>query len=186
MFNYNNGYIGSKMSIRASNAYEEGLKPYSKWSKSDILDYFKEEAQQLKKYSTSTLKSYFLHCEEWHHTGSYFNKTDFYSIREVEDIDWNWLDSLEKNHKQELEEKKNNKPEYKKVKAHYVEWSGTRKHPKAIDHEELGIISGNWCYFLDGTKKSTSGNYFNVLEYYDKAPKGTAETFNKIIKNMQK
>lgn len=40
MFNYNNGYIGSKMSIRASNAYEEGLKPYT------------NELQVIKRYET--------------------------------------------------------------------------------------------------------------------------------------
>ena len=29
----------------------------------------------------------------------------------------------------------------KRVRAHYLEWSGTRNYPKATDHEEWGTIS---------------------------------------------
>lgn len=52
----------------------------------------------------------------------------------------------------------------KRVKAHYLEWSGTRNHPKATDVEEWGTIKGNWFYTDRGTKKSITARGFNILE----------------------
>lgn len=80
------GYIGNKMSERAYEAYESGEKPLSKWTKTAIintvLDYRNDfEYDELNKYSKDVLRS-FLTYSSWHHTGSYFNETTFYSLDE--------------------------------------------------------------------------------------------------------
>lgn len=79
-------YIGQKMSERAAIAYENGEKPLSKWSKSEIVELVLEkrndfEEKELNKYNKESLKA-FLTYSSWHHTGSYFNNTDFYSLDE--------------------------------------------------------------------------------------------------------
>lgn len=80
------GYIGNKMSERAYEAYESGEKQLSKWTKTAIintvLDYSNDfEYDELKKYSKDVLKV-FLTYSSWHHTGTYFNETSFYSLDE--------------------------------------------------------------------------------------------------------
>ena len=42
----------------------------------------------------------------------------------------------------------------------FIEWSGTRKHPKANKVIESGIIKGNWFYRNNGGKKSINANGF--------------------------
>ena len=79
-------YVGQRMSERAVMAYEDGEKPLSKWTKSDIVELVLEkrndfEEKELNKYNKESLKS-FLTYSSWHHTGSYFNNTDFYSLDE--------------------------------------------------------------------------------------------------------
>lgn len=42
-FYASNGYVGSRMSVRAWEAYEDGEKPISYWTKKVILQRLKEE-----------------------------------------------------------------------------------------------------------------------------------------------
>lgn len=82
----NSGYSGG-MSKRAVSAYESGEMPYSKWSKSAIIEAVLEyndelTAEDLNRLSASDLRSMFLEKTSWHHTGKYFNETDFYSVDE--------------------------------------------------------------------------------------------------------
>lgn len=76
------GYNGYSMSNRAVSAYENGEKPYSKWTKTavvetvaEILDIDASDVILLKPF-----KSY-LSLTSWHHTSKMYNKTDFYSVR---------------------------------------------------------------------------------------------------------
>ena len=94
------GYIGTKMSERAMAAHNNGEKPYSQWSKEDLLDCLPSAIfEQAKKLTLSELKSELLYTSSWHHTGSYFNNTDFYSLDED-------FIELSKDGYPELEEKK--------------------------------------------------------------------------------
>ncbi len=61
-FQNNKGYKGYSMSLRAVEAYENGLVTASK----------------IKGIPTSLIEE-FCYPEEWHHTSSHFNKTNFYS-----------------------------------------------------------------------------------------------------------
>ncbi len=82
------GYKGYAMSNNAVEAYENGEKPMSKWTKADILHELKkvnpEIVELAKKLTVSELKSRLIKRTSWHHTSSKFNRTDFYSFDEIE------------------------------------------------------------------------------------------------------
>ena len=157
------GYINYSMSERAQESYERGLKPISKWTKDDILseltDITGDKQEVLQKASTKALRR-LLTSTEWHHTGSHFNKTDFYEVNHsyVEDLT---LEEL----KQVLTVEKETVKEYK-ARCKYLVWSGTRKHPKATEMETVGTIKGNWFYLENGTKKSIKANGFEIIEKF--------------------
>ncbi len=82
------GYNGYSMSNNAVEAYENGEKPMSKWTKADILYELKKvdpgSVELAKKLTVSELKGRLLKRTSWHHTSSKFNQTDFYSFDEIE------------------------------------------------------------------------------------------------------
>ena len=88
------GYNGWSMSNNAVAAYEDGDKPLSKWTKSDIFNAINEQVEikcsieKLKKLPVKVLKGICLRCSSWHHTSSYYNQTDFYSldVKRVEEL----------------------------------------------------------------------------------------------------
>ena len=135
MFNMNSGYHGFSMSNRAVEAYNNDEKPFSKWTKQDILDVIEEYKQEsddlavlyeLAKVRADVLKAHLLHKSSWHHTGKFCNCTDFYSI------DFDLIDGLDlKTVKAwRLEKIKKEVEQVKRYECVYLEWSGTRKHPK--------------------------------------------------------
>ena len=84
------GYNGYSMSNNATDAYNNGEMPLSKWKKSYILDEIEnvlaqhksvELLENFKKMNLSDLKE-FLTCSSWHHTSCKYNKTDFYKLDE--------------------------------------------------------------------------------------------------------
>ena len=80
-------YINYSMSENAVRAYSDGEKPFSKWTKTEILGnigaiYGPGAASFCKKFSTAFLKESFLDLSSWHHTSKFFNKTCFYSFNE--------------------------------------------------------------------------------------------------------
>lgn len=188
MFNMNSGYKGFSMSNRAVEAYKDGEMPLSKWSKQliidEVLEYDHFTKDDLKKYTKKVLTGYFLKRSSWHHTGKFCNETDFYSINSnrAENGSIDDLEELKEYCKKET--KKVEKLKVTKAKAKYLEWSGSRSHPKATEVEDYAVIIGNWAYFTGGNKKSLSSNGFKIIETYDRAPRGTANIFKRILKNL--
>ena len=176
MWNMNSGYHGFSMSNRAIEAYKNGEKPFSKWTKQDILDVIEEYKQEsddptvhlfytvfyeLAKVSASVLKTHLLQKSSWHHTGKFFNCTDFYSI------DFDLIDSLDLKTVKDWQQEKVKKEveQVKRYECVYLEWSGTRKHPKANEVQSKGIIKGNWFYpDNENFKKSINANGFRILK----------------------
>lgn len=167
------GYYGYKMSNNAVEAYECGEMPLSKWTKSAIIKRITEMVndeeveinftlENLFKLPAKTLKAELLTMVAWHHTSSWYNVTDFYGI------DDNKLESLSDDDIKAFSEKKEEKKEEPKKemwKCSFLEWSGSRNHPKATRREEVGMVKGNWFYICNGNKKKkTTANGFEFIE----------------------
>ena len=98
MWNANSGYCGYSMSWRAVEAYDNGFAPKSKWTKTRIIDQIEAvcddmtectfDIEKLKGMTKADLWEKFVEWKEWHHTGKYFQRTDFYGIDEymVEEV----------------------------------------------------------------------------------------------------
>lgn len=166
------GYNGYSMSNNAVSAYDNGEKPLSKWRKSDILEEIEIEInagrlellcdyKKLKKLSATALKEVCLYRSSWHHTSNYYNRTDFYSIdfSRVCNLTNEDIDRI--NDSFEPVSKKENPVE--KWECAFLEWSGTRRHPKAVRIVEIGEIKGDWFYRQDGSKKKITANGFEFL-----------------------
>lgn len=165
------GYNGFSMSNNAVAAYADGERPLSKWTKADVLSAIKKavkegeisisfEIEKLEKLPVKALREKCLYCSSWHHTSSYYNKTDFYSLD---------LDELESLTNEEIVEilseistKKVTAPE-EVWECTFLEWSGTRNHPKATEYTEVGTVRGGWFYRADGSKKKTTANGFKFI-----------------------
>lgn len=171
------GYNGYSMSNNAVAAYANGEKPYSKWTKAEILaELFSIgfHSDLIKQLTVSELKALFLRRTSWHHTSSRFNKTDFYSVTgEVSDADIQRMIAMRAIQQPKTET-------LTKALVHYLTWEGTRKHPKAVEHTSYALLNDSWAFLPDGTKKKRTANGFYILEIYKKAPKGTAEIFKMI------
>lgn len=77
-----NGYDGYSMSNNARAAYENGEKPLSNWTKTDIIDAIQDINPNIdcSRLNAATLKKEFLTQTSWHHTSKFYNRTNFYSI----------------------------------------------------------------------------------------------------------
>lgn len=82
------GYKGQSMSVNAVWAYDRGEKPLSKWTKSAILEEIEnifdelpeEKAEMIKKMTLTELRENFLNYTTYHHTGKFYNSTNFYQL----------------------------------------------------------------------------------------------------------
>lgn len=158
-------YINYSMSVRAAGAYQEGLKPKSKWTKADIIaECEKADIQpdilELLKATKAPLLAHLLKYAEWHHTSKFYNDTDFYRV------DTEYLEDVTAGELAAFFNRcavHNVAKEYK-ARCRFLEWSGTRKHPKATECEEIGFVRGNWFYRSNGSKKSINANGFKIIE----------------------
>lgn len=125
------------------------------------------------------------------------NETDFYAVMDGKNADLNQVFSdldeeekvLKEFRKRQKEEKRLLESTEEKCYFRFGVWSGTKKHPKLVYYRTYGIKKGVWIYYMDGSslkKKNASGNYVNVLQIYNRAPKGKAHIFNRIKKELKK
>lgn len=116
------GYIGSSMSVRAKEAYDNGEMPKSKWTKGAMLYAIEEWCDyndriydpNIEKMTKKELFKKFFHYSSWHHTSKYANPTDFYSLNEnalnelteyAKERHIDWLTALQKM-KEDFEEER--------------------------------------------------------------------------------
>ncbi len=155
---YGNGYDGYSMSNNARAAYDNDEKPFSRWTKEDLLeqvDYVLEDTtpqfdrKKLEKLPVAVLRDILLSMSSWHHTGKYYNVTDFYEVSPsyVEELTDEKMDSA----LQYYREKKKEAAEIKSYRGSisYLVWSGTRAHPKAKE-ERLDdvLIEEHGCFYV--------------------------------------
>ena len=157
------GYYGYSMSNNAMSAYESGEKPLSKWTKIEMIEaaepYLTCDIKLFKKLTVKEMRDVALTYEGWHHTSSWYNQTEFYSIDEY------GLSILTNEEIKGIIERRipKEKPQKQKCLCEFLEWSGTRRHPKATVVTEEGIIRGNWFYRADGSKKSINARGFKII-----------------------
>lgn len=146
------GYNGFSMSNNACAAYGDGRMPISKWTRAEILSRIEsirpDSLALFQKVKVSVLKDRLLSCSEWHHTSSWYNKTKFYKIDE---------DLILKMTEDDIREMASIQSEPKKVDEpnnflgtiHYLEWSGTRKHPHASEMVLEDVqIEERGCFYI--------------------------------------
>lgn len=75
------GYIGRSMSVNAKIAYDNDIKPLSRWRKADFVNIIEDAYDAQVKRIKGSYKQ-FLVVSEWHHTGMFFQATNFYRINE--------------------------------------------------------------------------------------------------------
>lgn len=75
------GYIGRSMSINAKIAYDNNKKPLSRWRKADLVDIIEDVYDAQVKRIKGSYKNYLV-VSEWHHTGPFFQATNFYKVDE--------------------------------------------------------------------------------------------------------
>lgn len=145
------GYNGYSMSNNAVQAYNDGEKPMSKWTKTAILEALKgigtSKLALLRKVDAATLKRRFLVRTSYHHTSSRYNKTDFYTVNvcAAEELTVQDIQALTAG------TQKNDAPQKVEYTGNieYIEWEGTRKHPKAIKQELRDvIIEERGCFYI--------------------------------------
>lgn len=75
------GYVGKSMSVNAKIAYGDNKKPLSRWRKADFVDIIEDAYGAQVKRIKGSYKNYLV-VSEWHHTGPFFQATNFYRIDE--------------------------------------------------------------------------------------------------------
>lgn len=168
-----NGYDGYSMSNNARAAYDDGAVPLSgitaEWVKCHNIGCTVTELKAL-------IGNYQVTSSEYHHTGKHFNRTDFYRPEDVreqvaqlsrEDID------VAKAAVKAQTTKDSEVTVHKNCHVEWLEWFGTRAHPKAERETAEGAtvsVKGQTATitFADGksmTKRlSTNGFSFETAK----------------------
>lgn len=180
------GYVQNRMSVRAAEAYLNDEMPLTRWTKSLILENLEllidDSAifDRLRKINLLILRDTVLTYSSWHHTGSYANETNFYTINEemIDELNHGNLSSLEKMEKEMQEyrlkpKEKNitsNKVFYEVIRFSYEEIAKTGGWYKKNIIHNIGIRVNNepWVNYEEGylglKKKNINGKHFSIDE----------------------
>lgn len=188
------GYLRDySMSVNASDAYERGEMPLSRWTKTKILQCTRKpviERLQLESVPLDVLKIYALEetCE--HHTSKLYNSTAFYCVRseisdacelgcgideERERLHVAWVEAMAM---------RGAKPRHMervatKARVSWDEWDQRGK--RFVHFESWAVLSGPWAYCERGKRKKVDGSHFEVLATYTRAPRGAGDVFRRLM-----
>lgn len=187
----NSGYNGYSMSKRATEAYNNGEMPLSKWTKSNIIEAIKTYSADnkvnfsidlIKKVKLAELKELVLVQSSWHHTSLYINKTDFYSLNEekLETLTDDDINAI-------IGTKKTDSPKVNTFRGDikFLTWSGSRNHSKATETilKDVNIEKkGSFYYATDDSgkllvKKKIDSNGTYVINYKEEQLKKEKELY---------
>lgn len=84
------GYLGSSMSVRAAEAYEQGEMPISRWTKTAIIqavkgycfDFDLAYDPDIEKKTKAELTKEFLEYKSWHHSSRTAREVEFFGLNE--------------------------------------------------------------------------------------------------------
>lgn len=187
------GYLDDhSMSVNASEAYERGEMPLSRWTKERILQGIRRQVIQglhLKERPLEALKIYALEETCNHHTSKAYNSTMFYEIR-PEIADWSNMDcDMEKEFSRLMRafdqlavkrlRDKIMEGAQTKARVSWDEWDQRGK--RFVHYESWAVISGPWAYCEHGKRKKVDGSHFEVLATYTRAPRGAGDVFRRLM-----
>lgn len=169
----NSGYDWSEgMSNRAVQAYEDGAKPKSKWTKTAIvcavlenLDPISvEDCAKLRAgidgHTVAWLRDNMLSYDSWHHTSSAYNRTDFWTVKDC-DLE-EYMEILAR---PEIKQEKRVSA-FRMVRATFDVSVKVRRGWAYEEVSRFGVSDGKWFFPLDGYayhngKKSVGGNHYD-------------------------
>lgn len=159
----------------AINAYRDGEKPLSRWSKADIMaqvTHMIESGQttvdeelipHIKKMSLPLMKEWLLKKSSCHVTGNTNRHTWFYMVDKgsLEHLTKERIVQIIKGGEKDRNSHKNE--ESKTYECSFLEWIGPRASRIPQRVKEIGQIKGDWFYRKDGTRKSIRGSGFRII-----------------------
>ena len=180
------------MSDRAAAAYDMGEKPFSKWTKSDIIERLQklidsgdlestpEDMKRIKLLTAKTVKYAFLKKSSWHHTGKYFKETDFYDI--VDDFSKINLDDLEQIDRwtrSKIAEAKIAKrsDKYAIITYYWTENRGSKKWARIYECQQnfLAKIKGKAAIIAKGWQKDKKVYNYSIVHEFEGKPRKNAK-----------
>ena len=178
------------MSCRAVEAYDYGAMPKSKWTKSALVSGIVSEifgnqiepeiCKALNAHSVDFLKKNFLEYDSWHHTGKFYNRTDFYRVAALEESE-----ALEVLQREEVKAEPVKDPAIP-ARANWVEFSRTSRGWRAEEYSVHGrIVDHVWFFGLNGSKKKLTGKNFHWVACEEKDLKAAWKEKNGTIKGFK-
>lgn len=150
------GYDGFSMSNNARAAYDSGKRPLSQIKAGDLATAGWHSTLTFAKWLARNGK---WQPSEWHHTSKKFNTTDFYDPAEL--VEW-WSELTAAEQEGLMQQFRKPAPQQEsthRVAGTYIEWSGSRRHPKPIKREFTGTLCGDWIQIDGGGRKKATGNH---------------------------
>lgn len=184
------GYHGYSMSNNAVQAYGAGERPRSRWNRADMLaeiadqmtgkeDYTMQDVERLR---ASEIRGLFLVWSSWHHTSSMYNRTEFYRVDSTPVT----LELINETISNRTAPEPKRTAHDQKCRVRFGQWEGTRRHPRLKWYEAYAIIREKWVYLEGGSRIRTDRSHLEIIATFGRAPRGTADTFGQIAKQMQK
>ena len=193
------GYIGQRMSESAAAAYDMGEKPFSKWTKSDIIERLQklidsgdlesseEDMKRIKRLTSKTVKYAFLKKSSWHHTGKYFKETDFYDITDdFSKINLDDLEQIDRWTRSKMAEEKIAKrsDKYAIITYYWTENRGSKKWARIYECQQnfLAKIKGKAAIIAKGWQKDKKVYNYSIVHEFEGKPRKNAKEF-KLLEN---
>ena len=179
------GYIFDSMSEAACAAYGEGEKPWSVWTKADILKRLEEVGfadALVHKLTLAQLRGLFLVKSSCHQTGRYRNPTDFYSVSIKNICREDIANAIDRRNDR-------SDPDVKLCRIHYGIWerrmdnAGVERY--ALREDEVNaIVIERIAYCSDGSKKRMTGSHIRIAEEFDDIPSALLAEFRSIYERL--
>ena len=166
------------MSNRAVRAYENSEMPISKWNGQTLdeaIEYTSDASQEvvdILKGLPVEAKKNLLKWSSWHHTGIFFNETDFYTIGDLSDVsvkdaetyrdEWNQYKKDKREYPKKLEEIKLGLKENQELKESYSGKMQIVTYENAF--ENVSIPSSISEFASNSLEYSRSGNAYKMFQ----------------------
>jgi len=193
MNNANGGYIGFSRSVRSEESLYNFEVPLSLLNKDligrFILEYdhdFRCKQLMILQQTPIVIWKYVakhkINPASWHHTSSYFNKTDHYSLAEIAQVIIDETDTLGSEYAAYCHARKQQKS-FKYSVIRVAVWGGSRNYPRITGYtQESGIVVDDWLYYTGETNQDATHRYKTTANRVDWLK--TFDTYTQLTKSF--